>query len=112
MAACPAELPPPTTKTSWLWQSSASLVPAPIVDTGSAQAVFIPKVQAAILRTGGADRSVHHEAGTIRQVADSLARQEFGAHAFTQEQDFRTEMVGLLTRTFSQIGAADPPWKP
>jgi hypothetical protein len=48
-------------------------------------------------------------AGTIRQVADSLARQQFGAHAFTQEQDFRTEMVGLLTRMFSQIGAADPP---
>src|SRR5882757_1679994 len=83
-----------------------------IVDTRTPQPLFIPKIQAAILHTRGADPGIHHEAGAVRQMTNSLPRQKFSPHAFLQNQDFRTKTAGLLARPLGQFGAADPAWKP
>ena len=78
-----------------------------VKQSGAAEAVFIGKVEFAITYAGGADGCVHHQLGAVGEVGDAFAGSEIAINAFAQNQDFRTEFLGLFACAQGQVRAAD-----
>ena len=79
-----------------------------VIDSGAEQAILLRQTEAPILDARSADRHARNNFGPIVEVDYTLTRGEFPADPSAVNENLGSELCGLLSRTLSEIRAANP----